>query len=128
MRCRGLVGAGSIAALMLLAGACARDGVDRLALVPGGDPARGRAAIREYGCGTCHVVPGVNGARGRVGPSLAQIGEQRIVAGRLPNTPENLINWIVAPLGIDPNTAMPLTGIDRREARDVVAYLYSLDP
>lgn len=112
--------------LAVLAAACRRDTTHRLALLPGADPQRGRVAIREYGCGTCHVVPGVNGARGRVGPSLAQIGRQRIIAGRLPNTPENLVNWIVAPQGLDPNTVMPLTGITRREARDVVAYLYSV--
>lgn len=32
---------------------------------------KGMAAITKYGCGGCHVVPGIAGAKGVVGPSLA---------------------------------------------------------
>ncbi len=29
--------------------------------VPGGNPDAGRVAIRAYGCGACHTVPGIRG-------------------------------------------------------------------
>lgn len=48
------------------------------------------------------------------------------VAGRLPNTPANLIDWIRDPQAIDPATAMPTIGLDEQQARDIAAYLYTL--
>src|SRR6185295_10214760 len=57
----------------LLAGlsACgeAQDQASILA-ISGGDPERGHGLIQSYGCGTCHIVEGVRGARGQVGPRL----------------------------------------------------------
>ena len=47
--------------------------------------------------------------------------------GRLNNTPDNLVAWIVDPHAIDPQNAMPPTGVDAREARDMAAYLYTLN-
>jgi hypothetical protein len=35
--------------------------------VSGASVLRGHDLIVEYGCGTCHVIPGVRGAVGRVG-------------------------------------------------------------
>lgn len=48
------------------------------------------------------------------------------VAGELPNTPDNLELWIRSPQKIHPRTAMPALGLDDQQARDVVAYLYTL--
>jgi cytochrome c len=42
----------------------------------------------------------------------------------VPNTADNLINWIVRPQAFSPRTAMPATGISQSEARDVAAWLY----
>jgi ABC-type amino acid transport substrate-binding protein len=39
------------------------------------------AVMRYYGCGDCHTIPGVTGARGRVGPTLEKFGERAIIAG-----------------------------------------------
>jgi cytochrome c2 len=91
-----------------------------------GDPDRGAAAINTYGCGGCHLIPGIANANGRVGPGLADVARRVYVAGVLTNTPENLIAFIVNPKAIDPQTAMPLTGIGPDEARDVAAYLYAI--
>ena len=91
-----------------------------------GDPDRAPELIRFYGCGGCHQIPGVPGARGMVGPSLAQVGQRVYIAGVLTNTPENMVRWIVNPPAVDAKTAMPATGISEAEARDVAAYLYSL--
>ena len=94
--------------------------------VPGGDPSRGPAAIQKYGCIACHVIHGVVGARGRVGPALDGLATRSIVAGRLSNTPENLVHWIQDPQGVSPGTVMPNMGVSEPDARDIAAYLYTL--
>ena len=94
--------------------------------VPGGDPSRGPAAIQKYGCIACHVVPGVVGARGQVGPALNGLTGRSIIAGRLSNTPENLVQWIRDPQGVSPGTVMPNMGVSDADARDIAAYLYTL--
>ncbi len=82
--------------------------------------------VRQYGCETCHTIPGIRGARGLVGPSLDRIGARVYLAGALANTPENLIRWIRDPHGIDAHTAMPNLGVGEQDARDIAAYLYTL--
>ena len=90
------------------------------------DPERGRTAIRKYGCGSCHDIPGVGGAVGMVGPPLGTIAQRVFIAGVLPNEPDNMIRWIENPQAIDPKTAMPYMGVTPRDARDIAAYLYTL--
>jgi cytochrome c2 len=92
----------------------------------GGDVEAGRAAVKTYGCDACHTIPGVVDARGLVGPPLIQIANRIYIAGVLTNTPDNLIEWIQNPPGIDPRTAMPNLGVDETAARDIAAYLYTL--
>jgi len=87
---------------------------------------RGKELIRAYGCGECHVVPGVKGARGRVGPPLTGFGNRSIVAGELANTPENLTRWICDPEAVLPDTSMPDLGVTEKDANDIAAYLYEL--
>lgn len=119
-----------VASAVALAGALACDAADPDAVeearaLTGGDPARGRAMIQRYGCGSCHMIPGVPGARGTVGPSLAGLAERSYVGGVLMHTPENLVRWIVDPKGVDDKTAMPNLGVSRDDARDIAAYLYA---
>jgi len=93
----------------------------------GGEDARhGAALIRDVGCGACHTIPGIRGADGLVGPPLDFFGRRTYIAGRVPNTAENLTLWIRHPPAIDPKTAMPDLGLTEVEARDVAAYLYTL--
>lgn len=94
--------------------------------VAGGDPTRGSNALRAYGCGACHVIPGVVGAQGQVGPPLTQWALRAYIAGNLPNIPPNLVRWIRDPQAIEPGTAMPSLGVSEAEARDMAAYLYTL--
>ncbi|WP_137389572.1 c-type cytochrome [Rhodoligotrophos defluvii] len=89
-----------------------------------GDPEAGAAAIRSHGCGICHTIPGIAGADATVGPPLVHYDERAYVAGVLPNTPRDLIRWIVDPPAVDPRTAMPELGVSEEEARDIAAYLY----
>lgn len=119
-----------VAVLMLAmcAAACDRGEAVRRAseMTGGGDPVRGRQALRDYGCQSCHTIPGVPGANGLVGPPLTRMGSRSYVAGELPNTPENLMFWIRHPRQVNPRTAMPDTGVTEEDGRHIAAYLYTL--
>jgi cytochrome c len=92
----------------------------------GGNPDHGRELIRSYGCGACHVVPGIQGAHGLVGPPLFYFGQRTMIAGELPNSPGNLALWIQHPRAVEPKTAMPDLGLTEDQAYDIAAYLYTL--
>jgi cytochrome c1 len=49
------------------------------------------------------------------------------IAGELPNKPENLVRWVTSPQSVEPHTAMPNLGLTTQQARDVAAYLYTLE-
>jgi len=85
----------------------------------------GREAIVRYGCGACHVIPGVRQATGRVGPRLEDLVNQSYLAGVLPNTEEYLAACILEPREINPLTAMPDLEVTAQEAQEMAAYLYS---
>jgi cytochrome c len=113
----------ALAALTLLVAGC---GTARSPeVVPGGDSDRGKRLIERYGCGSCHMIPGIPRANARVGPPLDEFPEHRDIAGEIPNSPENAIRWIRDPKKIEPGTIMPKLGVTEAEARDIVAYLYS---
>lgn len=94
--------------------------------VEGGDPRLGRDAIREFGCISCHSVPGVTGADAHVGPPLDNWAERQYIAGREPNDVDTLILFLLDPKSVDPETAMPVTGLSEEDARNIAAYLYTL--
>ncbi len=94
--------------------------------VNGGDPARGARAIGTYGCGSCHVIPGIAGASNYVGPPLNAYAKRAYVAGKLPNEADNLIYWIQQPQAVWPGNAMPNLGVTDQDAHDIAAYLYTL--
>lgn len=50
----------------------------------------------------------------------------KIIAGMLPNTPENMMRWLREPQKINPGTAMPDLGVTERDAADMTAYLFTL--
>ncbi|MFP7673957.1 c-type cytochrome [Marivita sp. S0852] len=90
------------------------------------DADHGAALMLQYGCGSCHAIPGVAGARGSVGPSLEGFRDRAYVAGVLPNRPGDLVRWLINPPLHAPQTAMPDLGVTEAEARDMAAYLYTL--
>lgn len=92
----------------------------------GADATRAPALMVSYGCNACHTIPGVANARGQVGPSLAQFGRRAYIAGSLRNEPDNLERWLRAPQSVLPGNAMPDTGVSGPDARDMAAYLYTL--
>jgi cytochrome c2 len=91
-----------------------------------GDAERGRLLLRQFGCGTCHRIPGVADAQGNVGPSLEGVARRVYLAGVVPNSPDGMVRWIRAPQAFDVRTAMPNLGVSEAHARDMVAYLYTL--
>lgn len=116
----------ALAAALGLAACGTSDAGEPHRTVANGDAGRGERAIGKYGCGSCHVIPGIREARGMVGPPLTSFGRRTYIAGEVSNTPEHLIVWIEVPQSIEPGTAMPNLGVSDQEARDIAAYLYTL--
>lgn len=115
------------AAFVLLAAGCTGDSITPgYVALTGGNPREGKAVIRQFSCGACHIIPGIHGARGLVGPPLMLFGRRTFIAGEVPNTPQNLVRWIQSPTSIEPHTAMPALGLTEQQARDAAAYLYTL--
>ncbi|MBC7938927.1 MAG: c-type cytochrome [Chitinophagaceae bacterium] len=87
---------------------------------------RGRQLVVDKGCATCHVFPDVRWPRGGLGPSLSDFGRQGLIAGRLPNQPGVLMQYVRNAPALVPGTAMPAITMSDQEARDVTAYLLTL--
>lgn len=95
--------------------------------MPIADPKRGLQAIAQAGCGSCHQIPGLAWPKGRLGPALDGFAGRTMIAGRLPNRPDTLTLWVRNAPALIPGTAMPAMPITPQQARDVAAYLYTLD-
>src|ERR1700712_1749176 len=76
----------------------------------------------QYGCPACHVIPGVPGAVGKVGPSLENVAQRSYIGGTLQNSPQNLVHWIQHPQQIHPGTAMPEMGVTAQDAHTIASY------
>jgi len=91
-----------------------------------GDARRGMDLIKQYGCGGCHLIPGVAEATGNVGPPLLHVGTRTYIAGHFNNSPANMALWIQDPQRALPGNAMPRMGVTPRDSRDITAFLYTL--
>ena len=109
---------------VLMVGACRHEKPIRV--VAGGDPETGEHLITKFGCGSCHVVPGIKGANGMVGPPLDHFARRAFIAGEVSNETDYLIRWLEVPQAIEPGTAMPNLGVSEGQARSIAAYLYTL--
>ncbi len=98
-----------------------------LAACHGDGRQREAKALIAARCATCHIVPGVSSAVGRVGPPLAGIAAQQIIAGRYANDRATLIRWIMHPQAMQPGSAMPEMGITESQAALIATYLETLD-
>jgi cytochrome c1 len=94
--------------------------------VTDGNDAKGREIVMRVGCGACHKIPGILGARGIVGPSLEHFAKRSMIGGVVANQPGMLVRWVRQAPALAPDTAMPAMPITEDEARDVAAYLYTL--
>jgi cytochrome c len=105
---------------------CNREQKQQAKTLTGGDPDRGKAAIDRYGCNACHVIPGIPGPKGMVGPPLEHIASRAYIGGKFANNPETMIKWLQNPPAFDPQSAMPNLGVTEADSRDITAYLYTL--
>lgn len=127
MQIKILLAIGLAAAFLATSGCGSNSQAEQVAeAATGGSASRGSAAIARYGCGSCHIIPGVSGASGLVGPPLSGIGNRVYVAGVLQNTPDNMIRWIENPPAVDEHTVMPNLGVTHQDAVDIAGYLYTL--
>jgi cytochrome c1 len=110
----------------LLAVGCVEAGPRSVQTVMGGNAARGTQEIGAYGCGSCHVIPGADGATGAIAPPLVSFARRTMIAGEISNTPEHLVAWIMNPQAMKPGTVMPNLDVQAPDARDIAAYLYTL--
>jgi putative membrane protein len=116
----------SVFILVIALGCGGPDDARAASLIVGGDAERGAQAIRKYGCGSCHAIPGIREAHAVVGPPLEGIAGRSYIAGVLGNTPEHMMQWLQNPQAVDSKTAMPNMGVTERDARDIATYLYTL--
>jgi cytochrome c2 len=110
----------------LAAGCSGGQVIESYAVRIDGNPQHGADLIRSYGCGSCHTIPGIRTARGLVGPPLYFFSRRTMIAGELPNSPDNLVRWLQHPKAVEPHTAMPDLGLSTDQAQDIAAYLYTL--
>lgn len=96
------------------------------AVTTGGNVFRGARMIQYYGCGSCHIIPGISGAAGLAGPPLSGIASRMYIGGVLQNTPQNMMRWIENPKAVDEKTVMPNLGVTPADAADIAGYLYTL--
>ena len=87
---------------------------------------RGRELLAQYQCGACHTIDGVAAARGQTAQALTAWSRRSYIAGRLPNRPDVLVQWITEPHTLVPGTNMPSMGVSPADAQAMAAYLFSL--
>ena len=82
-----------------------------------------KALLQTKACGACHVIPGVDDAYGKAGPSLKGLHERkRIVGGILENNPDNMKTWLNDPKSIKPGSFMPDAGLTDEEVEILILY------
>jgi cytochrome c1 len=54
------------------------------------------------------------------------MGGRSLIAGKLANTPDNMVRWLRHTHEVDPLTAMPQMSVSEQDARDIAAYLAAL--
>jgi mono/diheme cytochrome c family protein len=92
-----------------------------------GEPqAQARILLRQYACVACHRIPGVTGSDALVGPPLDGMARRRLIAGRLPNTPQAMARWLREPQAVKPGSAMPDLGVTEAHAQLLAGYLARL--
>ena len=116
----------ALAACVLLAACSPAEKSAETAPAPRAAVERGQKLLAQYQCGSCHAIPGVASAGGKVASSLAGFGQRSYIAGRHANRPELLAQWIAQPQALVPGTLMPSMGVPPEDARAMAAYLLAL--
>lgn len=112
-----------IFALLLLLPSLALSGCN----LPKQEQEKAKDRIASYGCPTCHIIPGVPGAIGKVGPSLKGLENRSYIAGAMENNEGNVEKWIMHPQAFRPGSAMPEMGVTPEDSRLIARYLEKLE-
>ncbi len=91
------------------------------------DVRRGEKAVHQYACGSCHTIPGITGSQPHVGPPLAGMARRAMIGGKLANTPDNMVRWLRHTREVEPADGDAEMGVTEQDARDIAAYLATLD-
>jgi len=90
------------------------------------DAAKGAEVFKEKNCVDCHSIAGLM-TRGRVAPDLTHVGSRTtLAAGTVPNTPENLTQWLKNPQTVKKGVLMPDIGLSSDQIKHLTAYLEGL--
>ncbi len=89
--------------------------------------AQGKQLFTSKGCTGCHSISSMSSFRG-LGPNLAGIGTRTMIgAGWLPNTDDNLREWLEHTQKVKPDVKMILPGpVTDDEAAALIAYLRTM--
>jgi cytochrome c oxidase subunit 2 len=88
--------------------------------------AAGRRVFETQACMNCHTVRGT-AATGRFGPDLTHLmSRDTLASGAMPNTDNNLRQWIKNPDTFKPGSLMPAMQLSDNQLNQVAAYLETL--
>src|SRR5688572_10606130 len=111
--------------LLLLAIACGPSEAQKEAIP--GNARRGKELIAQHGCNVCHLIPGIEGMQGSLGPDLTAVASRPMISNeKVENTPAKMTLFIQNPASLNPESAMPPIGIPPADAQDMTAYLFTL--
>lgn len=86
----------------------------------------GQYVFEHEACISCHTVAGTV-ATGRYGPDLTHLmSRETIASGAVPNTKEELLEWIGDPNQIKPGSLMPAMHLSDKQNEQITAYLLTL--
>jgi len=87
---------------------------------------RGEKVFLAHACSGCHQIRGTP-ARGLVGPDLTHLTSRTtLAAGTIPNTRDELANWIIDPQAVKPGNRMPALNLAGPDFDALLAYLRTL--
>ena len=79
-------------------------------------------------CARCHTIRGTTTAVADGGPDLTHVASRPTLgAGALPNTAEDLADWVADPHASKEGVRMPATKLSQEQLADLLAYLEGLE-
>lgn len=96
----------------------------------GADMGKGRQLLETKGCGSCHAFTGVAPLAASAPPAMEPKAFAKAYAlapdlrtSRTRSTPAKVIAWLLDPVAVKADSAMPKIPLTKTEARDIAAYL-----
>jgi cytochrome c oxidase subunit II len=88
---------------------------------------QGQALFLKQSCVNCHRVGGT-ADQGTYAPDLTHLmSRQTLASGIMPNTKENLRDWVINPQKFKPGCLMPAFGLSEADVDLIVEYLLTLE-